>query len=360
MDFLDGVSAYVQSHDLALSSVESLSSQTRTYLKFCILFDLTPVPATSSTICRFTSWCAVSGMAYGYIKNLHNAIQHLHTDNGFPHPWLNDKNVKRMRQGLKRTISMEKRLRLPITPAHLIAFNKHRRPGILLDLVFLCAAGVAFHGLLRKDNITSKTLTSFDGRRDLSIGDVVWVAERGMYAIVFKHTKTRQYGDRPLIVWIAPVHDGHPFSAFNLLTELLAALKADSQPASAPLFQRPINGHFNGTPLGHSFFVSLIKTHFERIGINAAPYNGHSFRIGGATTLGALGLGQDAIGPAGDWLSDAFQVYVHAPLQARIDSFFHLASAFTVPALAALHLDHDPLRASTHEDSSTSLETASL
>ena len=56
--------------------------------------------------------------------------------------------------------------------------------------------------------------------------------------------------------------------------------------------------------------VKEVRSALASVGIDPAPYSGHSFRIGAATTAAAAGVEDAVIKSLGRWQSSAFQRYI--------------------------------------------------
>ena len=80
--------------------------------------------------------------------------------------------------------------------------------------------------------------------------------------------------------------------------------------AAGPLFVCE-DGQF----LTRARFVMEVKKALELAGVNAAEFNGHSFRIGAASTAAARGMEDSLIKMLGRWESDAYQRYIRIPRQ---------------------------------------------
>jgi hypothetical protein len=65
--------------------------------------------------------------------------------------------------------------------------------------------------------------------------------------------------------------------------------------------------------LTHSTFVSRFKSLVARIGLDASLNSGHSFRRGGATFAFSMGVPGELIQLQGDWLSNAYLLYLVIP-----------------------------------------------
>ena len=69
----------------------------------------------------------------------------------------------------------------------------------------------------------------------------------------------------------------------------------------------------DGWPLSRSMLVEKVRQALRRAGIDASEYNGHSFRIGAATTAAAQGISVPLIKTLGRWRSEAFHTYIKIP-----------------------------------------------
>ena len=79
-------------------------------------------------------------------------------------------------------------------------------------------------------------------------------------------------------------------------------------PGPGPLFK-----FADGKPLTRPRFVSRIREALSQAGVNCAPYSGHSFIIGAATTAARQGIAETTIKMLGRWKSSAYQLYIKTP-----------------------------------------------
>ena len=79
-------------------------------------------------------------------------------------------------------------------------------------------------------------------------------------------------------------------------------------PSQGPLFILQ-----SGAPLTRSYLVSQLQAALRQAGIEDSGFNGHSFRIGAATTAAQQGLEDSLIQTLGRWRSDAFKTYIKLP-----------------------------------------------
>ncbi|CAG2205116.1 unnamed protein product [Mytilus edulis] len=76
---------------------------------------------------------------------------------------------------------------------------------------------------------------------------------------------------------------------------------------SSPLFVME-----NGEALTRTFFINHVRSILEIIGLNPSNYNGHSFRIGAATSV-ASKIEDHLIKILGRWSSECYTRYIHTP-----------------------------------------------
>jgi len=79
-------------------------------------------------------------------------------------------------------------------------------------------------------------------------------------------------------------------------------------PGAGPLFR-----FVDGAGLTRSRFVTRVREALKAAGVDESKYNGHSFRIGAATTAAAKGIEDCVIKTLGRWESTAYLQYVRIP-----------------------------------------------
>ena len=70
----------------------------------------------------------------------------------------------------------------------------------------------------------------------------------------------------------------------------------------------------NDTPLHRRYSVSQIQSTLSSAGIHGSSFNGHSFRIGAATTASAAGIPEATIKVLGRWKGMAYSLSSHTLL----------------------------------------------
>ncbi len=105
---------------LAQSTHRVYSSGQRRYLGFCASANLSAVPASEDTLCKFAAKMASEGLRHRTIKSYMAGIRHLHIEKGLVDPFLPAlSRLHYVLRGVKRSQGKEgfsSRERLPITP----------------------------------------------------------------------------------------------------------------------------------------------------------------------------------------------------------------------------------------------------
>ena len=77
--------------------------------------------------------------------------------------------------------------------------------------------------------------------------------------------------------------------------------------------QGPLFISTNGDPMTRSMLVSPLQAALREVGVQHCNYNGHSFRIGAATTAAQKGLEDSLIQTLGRWKSAVYKLYIKLP-----------------------------------------------
>ena len=71
----------------------------------------------------------------------------------------------------------------------------------------------------------------------------------------------------------------------------------------------------DGRPLSRVDLVAAVRQALAADGLDVSRFNGHSFRIGAATTAAQVGVPDSVIQSLGRWKSSAFMTYVRTSPQ---------------------------------------------
>ena len=63
-------------------------------------------------------------------------------------------------------------------------------------------------------------------------------------------------------------------------------------------------------PLTRAILVERVRAALTTAGVDGAPFSGHSFRSGAATTAASWGMNDATIKMLGRWKSEAYQLYI--------------------------------------------------
>jgi hypothetical protein len=278
-----------------------------TYLRFCLHFGLTPVPADQKTILAYTAFLS-RGLNAASINAYINIVRLMHEASGFPNPMANNLDFNLLKRGIMREKAELPKQKLPITVHILKQFSDHIDYTVPSDVVCWAATLIGFYGFLRKSSLVAKSSSS-PGPSCIKIQDVI-IENADTFWIIVKHSKTIQFHQRQVRIPFTAVSDSTlcPVSALQRLIPLLP-----------PDTTQPLFSYLAGQTIvyvTHSKFVSFIKNLVARIGLDPTVYSGHSLRRGGATYAFNVGLPAHIIKLRGDWRSNAFEQYIslHDPM----------------------------------------------
>ena len=231
-------------------------------------------------------------------------IPFTHTENSLPDPFQEAPLLRLLLRGIKRTVGLSSRQRLPIpmTLLRQIKDELPRAPDFLPSdkLMLWSAFTLAFYGFLRSREFTSPSATHFNPLVHLCFTDVSFTSE-GCLTWHLKSSKTNPYRQGCSLL-IAP--SLHSVCAVRALRKYLS-LRSIS--GASPL-------HFqSGDYLTRAKVTSTLRILLQRLSIPTEPYASHSFRIGTATTAAEAGLPPWLIQTLGRWSSNCFTLYIRTP-----------------------------------------------
>ena len=168
------------------------------------------------------------------------------------------------------------------------------------------ATTLAFFGFLRVGKFTSPADTSFDKDVHLSLSDVSVDCSSApkMLFVRLKQSKTDQL--RQGVTIVLGRSEQFPLCPLSAMLSYLVVRGR----STGPLFTWK-----DGVFLTRENFVAAVQKALEAAGMEALDFNGHSFRIGAATTAAARGMEDSMLKTLGRWQSDAYQRYVKIPRQ---------------------------------------------
>ena len=294
---------------LAQSTLRSYQSGIKRYREFCIKLNKLPFPESEDVLSAFVAMLAEEGLSYSSIRLYLSAIRYHHIKSDLGEPGISAmprlayivKGVKR--EGVYTQSTKPQRERQPITPDTLKKmFTIWNGRSDLVDAKMLWAAAcTAFFGFLRIGEFTSPTVSTFDSSVHLAVSDISVDHPRDPTALFIrlKQSKTDQL--RKGVTVVLGKTDQAPLCPVSAMISYLVVRGMTPGPAF-----KWSDGHY----LTRANFVTEVKRALELTGRDSSCFNGHSFRIGAASTAAARGMEDSLIKTLGRWESDAYQRYI--------------------------------------------------
>ena len=158
---------------------------------------------------------------------------------------------------------------------------------------------LAFYAFLRIGEITTKN--NLDGSKVLQVSNVSFNAEdkdiNGLSIVITNY----KHSDLHAKTIFTPREIGNAACPVKAVHNYLST----SGHTKGSLFQIRC-----GSPVTHSYVTSSLKSMMMLIGLDPKFDEGHSFRIGTATSAAARGIPLSVIQNMGRWKSDAFMRYI--------------------------------------------------
>ena len=162
----------------AASTSRTYKSQLRAYLRFCLYFGYTIIPASSYTILRYIVFLANS-LAPQSIPNYLNIIRIIHLQPGYKNPLEDDFlhfSYHQLLRRIKRLIGCKVKQKLPITPEILIRMYSQLDMSLPADAMFWSICLIAFYSYFRKSNLLIPSLAKFNTDKYLRQTDLLMYA----------------------------------------------------------------------------------------------------------------------------------------------------------------------------------------
>jgi hypothetical protein len=282
-------------------------------------------PVTEKIILIFVHWLLkVRKVGGSTIEAYLAGVRNAHIVRGWPAPPIRSDLINMIIRGKKNIQAAEQRLtpvpdRQPITP-DILSLLKARLgtwDGSLTDKRLIWAvASVCFHGAFRLGELLCKSEAVFDPQyallgRDADI-DTKYTENgcKGVFRVRIKSPKEDKI-NRSLIVDVFGTGD-------NLCP--VKAMKAWLASGTDRDPEQPLFCLSNGKPLTPRKFISCVRSRLRGYLDGAdTKIAGHSFRIGLASMLAALGYSEADIKAMGRWSSRAWLEYVKHPRTLRIE-----------------------------------------
>ena len=293
---------------LSTASQRSYAAGTKRYLDFCSSFSLSPFPVSEVNLSSFVSFLADQGLKHQTLKCYLSAVRSAQIAHGYAEPNFSSfPRLVAILNGIKRVQAeshISPRQRLPITP-DIIAVIHRFLPDDRAGHMVWAACLTGFFGFLRTAEFTVPAANQYDSSVHLSLADVSIDNHTApsVVKLTIKQSKTDTFRQG------VDIFLGRTSSRICPVSALTTYL-AERGSSPGPLFTLP-----HGSPLTRHHLVDVVKCCLRTGGLDDLAYNGHSFRIGAATTAAARGLEDSLTQPLGRWKSSAYLRYVRIPRQ---------------------------------------------
>ena len=286
-------------------------SQWKSYLAFCLYFDLTPVPATAHVVslyCQFLS----RTLTPQSIRNYLSGVKLLHLIAGFDFPFLQSYEVRLTLRSIQCLAKHIPNRAPPITPGILSKLVSVIDLEDGKEVTIMCAFLFTFFLFARVSNILPHVASRFDRVHHLCRGDI-HECQAGLL-VLFKWSKTNQFCQRRVMLPLVRL-ESNPICPVAMYSRMCSFYPAPSQ---APAFTYSSRrGKFVSVHKGE--FINFLRAKLALAGVShPLLYRGHSFRRGAATFAFNSGVSGELVQHFGDWASDAYKVYLEFSLPARL------------------------------------------
>lgn len=280
-------------------------------------------PVNESILIKFVSYCDSSlNLRHATIKLYLCGVRFYFMKHCGFSPLENDAGgqlacLKTIMNGIKKKQGVSTKIRLPITTPILRNMCRYLQISILSHfnaLMIKTACIFAFFGFLRCGEFT--VLNTFDEQSNLCYNDVT--VKNDVVYINLKRSKTDPFRKGVTIQLHKTGNELCPVHAANLYITTKASF--------FPISPQPFFIDDKGSALTRAFFISQCKKVLQQLGHQPAQYNGHSFRIGAATSASSLGLQDHLIKTLGRWSSDCYVRYIRTEPVVIKDAQMQLAS----------------------------------
>jgi hypothetical protein len=286
----------------------------------------------------YTTFLARS-CAYKTIKGYLQGVRVLYMERDLGHPYQGLYKFGQHLKGLKRILGDATVPKLPITPFILCQIAARLRRGFTaLDLASFVAMLIGFFGMLRKANLGVDPACLFPSGAMIRRRDFTFDPASYSFMVAVRLTKTTQCKEKVLMVPIQGCK-GSLIDPYFWVTTLFEHVPAGPEDHAFAVPARRAGANVPALQaLSRGLLVTFIKRHVALAGLDSARYAGHSLRRGGAMFAFLAGAASEMIKLQGDWISDAYQIYLNFPPGVRLQVTRRMLEAISHGEFgAALH-----------------------
>jgi hypothetical protein len=275
-----------------------------------VSFDHAFPPISQELLIYFVAYCQHTlSLKYTTIKLYLSGIRFTYLEKGIPNPFQSNcqsmERLKLILNAIRKTESKSGQLsRLPITVdiLHNICSTLRKNAfDVYTNILLQAMYTVAFFGFFRCGELTIRT--TFDPTCHLTCQDVQ--IQHKTVKIFLKTSKADRFHRGTDIVLYSNDTDICPVKA---MCKYMQIRKHSMASKDEPFFVTNI-----GLPVNRTFFIECLKQILDRGGVDSTKYNGHSFRIGAATSAACARMEDHLIKSLGRWSSDCYTRYIQTP-----------------------------------------------
>ncbi len=269
--------------------------------------------------------CKVKSLGYDSIKQYLSGIKYHYICanygdilSGKPRLDLTLQGIMKSRRHAARAIKRE-----PITANLLAGMCRLLLAGIFgefIDKLMAAVLTTGFFAALRCGEFTIDRAASFDSKRHLCLGDVVFTKQdnKDMVKINLKSSKTDVRGKGVELFVFAT---GGPICPYKHLMDYVRVRNRLTCDPNSHLFIMP-----SRDPLTRAVYLNHLRLLLRGVGVNDKMFSGHSLRKGMATESCKKQIPDSVINVLGRWHSDVYKLYIHTPNSIIADAHSKLAS----------------------------------
>ena len=279
-------------------------TQIRTYLRFCVQYDLQHLEPSPQTLALYIEHLAQRFKSPRSVKNYLSAVTLLHKHLGIPCLAAQSFQVTLMCRAIFSTMRHQPQPKSPVSIPVLLQLCQVCTTWGLWGVILKCAILFAFFGFFRQSNLAPKHSSQFHPSRNTTRGDV-HLSQSGL-SVSLKWTKTLQSSVVPVRIPL-PAIPGSPLCPLQAYQLMVSRVPTPSP--TAPLLLMP-------SKTGKLSIVSLrqLSHAFNQLVSQLRPLptnlSLHSLRRGGATLAYQAGVPLEVIKAHGTWASDSVWSYI--------------------------------------------------
>ncbi|XP_021346291.1 uncharacterized protein LOC110445819 [Mizuhopecten yessoensis] len=263
-------------------------------------------PVSELLLMNFAAHCHQQlKLRYSTIKLYLCGIRHFFLSSAVECPlYTQNSNFARLQlvmNGIKRMDGRPKLARYPVTFPVLHALCTRLRKGVFnikLDRMMETACVVAFFGFLRCGEFTC--MNSFDPTTNLCVSDITRADDHTILSLKTSKTDPFRKG-----VHIRLFCTSKSVCPKCILDKYISTRYREGATSTDALFVAT-----NGQPLTRNVFIGMLRQVLSLCGFESHLFNGHSFRIGAATSAASKHIEDHLIKTMGRWSSDSYCRYI--------------------------------------------------